>query len=191
MPRDTDLRIVDYDPEWPRRAAAVIADLRAAAPGLFVEIEHIGSTAVPGLAAKPVIDLMAAVREPEAAIPEAAPFEAVQSNRGHLADLGFHPHENGMTDRLLFVRADDGTRSHLLHVVTLASWPTRNQRILRDFLRSHPEDAARYARLKLEIVAAGTRPGEYSRAKTALLQELTDRARAERGLPSVPVWEKR
>jgi GrpB-like predicted nucleotidyltransferase (UPF0157 family) len=89
------------------------------------------------------------------------------------------------------VRSENGIRSHILHVVTLASWPTRNQRILRDFLRTHPEDAARYARLKREIVAAGTRSGEYSRAKTALLQELTDRARAERGLPAVPVWEKR
>jgi GrpB-like predicted nucleotidyltransferase (UPF0157 family) len=181
MPPDADISIVDYDPEWPRLAAVVIDALRAAAPGLFAEIEHIGSTAVPGLAAKPVLDLMAAVDD----------LEVARSRQGHLADLRFHPHENGMTDRLLFVRADDGVRSHILHVVTLASWPTRNQRILRDFLRTHPEDAARYARLKREIVAAGTRSGEYSRAKTALLQELTDRARAERGMPAVPVWEKR
>jgi GrpB-like predicted nucleotidyltransferase (UPF0157 family) len=75
-------------------------------------------------------------------------------------------------------------------VVTLASWPTRNQRILRDYLRAHPDEAARYARLKRAIVEAGTAPGEYARAKTALVQELTDRARALLGLPSEPVWEK-
>jgi GrpB-like predicted nucleotidyltransferase (UPF0157 family) len=181
VPLDSSLRIVDYDPDWPRQAAVVISALRVAAPGLFSEIEHIGSTAVPGLAAKPVIDLMAAVPDPE----------TVLARQNLLGDMGFHPHDNGMTDRLLYVRADGGVRSHILHVVTLESWPTRNQRILRDFLRAHPEDAARYARLKREIVATGTRPGEYARAKTELIQELTDRARAERGLPPEPVWEKR
>jgi GrpB-like predicted nucleotidyltransferase (UPF0157 family) len=154
--------------------------LREAAPGLFVKIEHIGSTAVPGLAAKPVIDLMAAVHD----LTHAAPHQVA------LADLGFHPHDNGMTDRLLYVREDNGVRSHILHVVTLESWPTRNQRIFRDYLRAHPADAIRYAQLKREVVAAGTGPGEYARAKTVLVQELTDRARARLGLPSVAVWEK-
>lgn len=175
------LRILVYDPDWPRQAAEAIDALNAAAPGLFAAIEHIGSTAVPGLAAKPVIDLMAAVRE----------LDEVGPHLEALADNGFRPHDNGMTDRLLFVRADSGVRTHILHVVTLESWPTRNQRILRDYLRHHPEDAARYANRKREIVAAGTAPGEYAKAKTALVQELTDRARTERGLPPEPVWEKR
>ncbi|MFC8348265.1 GrpB family protein [Streptomyces sp. NPDC057280] len=174
------IRIAPYDPSWPRQAAAAIDALRAAVPGLFVEIEHIGSTAVPGLAAKPVIDLMAAVHD----LAHAAPHQAT------LADLGYRPHDNGMTDRLLYVRAADGVRSHILHVVTLESWPTRNQRLFRDYLRAHPADAIRYARLKQTIVAAGTGPGEYARAKTALVQELTDRARSQLGLPPVPVWEK-
>jgi len=51
-------------------------------------------------------------------------------------------------------------------------------------------EAARYAELKRTIVAGGIPPGEYARAKTSLIQELTDCVRAERGLPSVPVWEK-
>ncbi|WP_326691067.1 GrpB family protein [Streptomyces sp. NBC_01795] len=174
------IHVADYDPSWPRQAATAIDALQAAIPGLFVEIEHIGSTAVPGLAAKPVIDLMAAVHD----LTHAAPHQAA------LADLGFRPHDNGMTDRLLYVRADAGVRSHILHVVTLESWPARNQRIFRDYLRAHPEDATRYAQLKRTVVA-GTGPGEYARAKTALVQELTDRARAQLGLPSVPVWEKR
>ncbi|MDN3243065.1 GrpB family protein [Glycomyces tritici] len=181
MPIDAKLHIADYDPDWPRQAHAAIDMLSGAAPGLFAAIEHIGSTAVPGLAAKPVIDLMAAVPR----------LELVGAHQDALAARGFHPHDNGMADRLLFVRADQGVRSHILHVVTLDGWPTRNQRILRDYLRRHPEDAARYASLKREIAATGTVPGEYSRAKTALVQELTDRARAEQGLPSEPVWEKR
>ncbi|GAA1087589.1 hypothetical protein GCM10009605_26900 [Nocardiopsis composta] len=53
-----------------------------------------------------------------------------------------------------------------------------------------PEEAARYAGLKRGIAAAGTVPGRYTEAKTALVQEPTDRARRERGLPPGPVWEK-
>ncbi|NKE57380.1 GrpB family protein [Lentzea sp. PSKA42] len=59
--------------------------------------------------------------------------------------MGFVRHNNGMTDRLLYVRARDGIRTHILHVVTVESWPTRNQRTLRDYLRSHPAEAARSA----------------------------------------------
>jgi GrpB-like predicted nucleotidyltransferase (UPF0157 family) len=144
------------------------------------EIEHIGSTAVPGLAAKPIIDLMAA----------ATRLDAVEERDSELADHGYHRHSNGMTDRLLYVRTAEQRRTHILHVVTLDSWPTRNQRILRDHLRTHPHDAERYSRLKRQIVASGIHPADYARAKTDLIQELTDCARAELGLPSMPVWEK-
>ncbi|WP_204745448.1 GrpB family protein [Glycomyces paridis] len=173
--------IADYDPDWARQAAEAIEAIRAAATGLFVAVEHIGSTAVPGLAAKPVIDLMAAVDR----------LEAVGAHGEAMAGLGFLPHENGMDDRVLFVRSVDGVRTHILHVVSAESWPTRNQRLLRDHLRAHPGDAARYGRLKREIAASGIAPGEYSRAKTALVQELTDRARAAVGLGPESVWEKR
>ncbi|WP_211244305.1 GrpB family protein [Actinospica robiniae] len=55
MPSNFGIQIVDYDPAWPARAADAIAELGSALPGAFAEIEHIGSTAVPGLAAKPII----------------------------------------------------------------------------------------------------------------------------------------
>ena len=168
------IEIVDYDPAWPGMASAAIAELK----GHFAEIEHIGSTAVPGLAAKPVIDLMAAV------------VDLADVDAKPLAELGFQRHENGMTDRLLFVREQDGVWTYILHVVTVASWPTRNQRILRDYLREHPADAARYGALKREIVAAGVHPGDYAGKKTELIQELTDIARTRLGLPLVDVWEK-
>ncbi|PDP86664.1 hypothetical protein CQJ94_15325 [Glycomyces fuscus] len=172
--------ITDYDPHWPDMACAAISELQDASPGLFTEIEHIGSTSVPGLAAKPVIDLMAAT----------ASLREVRDHESALARLGFAPHTNGMNDRLLYVRAPEGVRTHILHVVAQASWPTRNQRILRDYLRSHPEEAARYAELKRKLADATATPGDYTKAKTAFIQEMTDRARRERGLPPEPVWEK-
>jgi GrpB-like predicted nucleotidyltransferase (UPF0157 family) len=174
------LSVVDYDAASPELAVAAMTELVRALPGVLVEIEHIGSTAVPGLAAKPIIDLMAAVED----------LGVVGRREESLRGLGYRRHVNGMVDRSLYVRAEKGVRTHLLHVVTLESWPTRNQRILRDYLCAHPQDAKRYADLKRDLAAAGVAPGDYARAKTELVQELTDRARAERGLPPVPVWEK-
>lgn len=174
------MEIADYDPAWPSRAEAAITELLDALPEVLGDIEHIGSTAVTGLAAKPVIDLMAAAGE----------LAVAEAREGTLTGLGYRRHLDGMTDRLLYVREAGGRRTHILHVVTAESRPLRNQRILRDHLRAHPRDAARYAELKRALVAAGTAPADYSRAKTGLIQELTDRARSRLGLPPVPVREK-
>jgi GrpB-like predicted nucleotidyltransferase (UPF0157 family) len=165
--------IAEPDERWPELAAAAIADLA----GAFLAIEHVGSTAVPGLAAKPVVDLMASV----------ADLAAVDLDR--LAGHGFRLVPTDMPDRLFLQRFDpDGTAYHL-HVVTAGSWPTRNERLLRDHLREHPADRNRYAALKRDLMRRHGVGEAYTRGKTALIQELTDRARAARGLPSVPVWE--
>jgi GrpB-like predicted nucleotidyltransferase (UPF0157 family) len=174
------IQVAEYDPAWVELAAVAIVELRSVLHDVVVDIEHIGSTAVPGLAAKPTIDLMAA----------AGKLDRVAERETELGKLGYRRHLNGMNDRLLYVRTLGERRTHILHVVTLDSWPTRNQRLLRDYLRKHPRDVKRYANLKKMIAAAGVHPGEYTKAKTDLIQELTDRARAELGLPSIPVWEK-
>ncbi|MEU8897258.1 GrpB family protein [Nocardia sp. NPDC048505] len=142
------IRIVDYDPSWPGLAEDAISELRTLWPSLLAEVEHIGSTAVPGLVAKPVIDLMAA----------AAELAEVERREAQLVVLGYRRHRNGINDRLIYVRAREDTRTHILHVVDLASWPFRNQRLLRDYLRANPEEAERYAQLKRRIVEAGTPP---------------------------------
>jgi hypothetical protein len=71
-------------------------------------------------------------------------------------------------------------------VVPADTWEARNERLLRDHLRAHPDDARRYAELKQRLAAEHTDGTEYNRAKTELIQELTDRARADRGLPPGP-----
>lgn len=173
------IEVGPYDPEWPERARAACAELRHALPGLFSTIEHIGSTAVPGLAAKPVIDLMAGTDD----------LAAVEGQEPTLAALGFHRFETGMTGRLFYRRDLAGRRTHHLHVVPADSFEDRNERLLRDHLRGHPEDAAAYGELKLALrTDDGT--GSYTRKKTALIQRMVDAARDARGLPRVPVWEE-
>jgi GrpB-like predicted nucleotidyltransferase (UPF0157 family) len=169
------IQVSDYDPAWPETARRAIDEVSAALPGLLVAVEHIGSTAVPGLAAKPIIDLMAATPS----------LDAVVEGEEALADLGFRRVDNGMPDRLFYHR--DG---YHLHVVTAASWDNRNQRLLRDYLREHPADRDAYGRLKRELAATGGDADAYTRAKTALIQRLVDAARTARGLPLVNVWEE-
>ena len=172
------IEVVEYDEAWPARAAAARAELIPL--GVFGAVEHIGSTSVPGLAAKPVIDLMAA----------ADSLDAVAAVEDALARLGYQRLDVFPSGRLYYFRDEDGPQACHLHVVPTETFGTRNERLLRDHLRAHPEDARRYAELKQRLAAEHTDGLEYTKAKTELIQELTDRARADRGLPPVPVWEE-
>jgi GrpB-like predicted nucleotidyltransferase (UPF0157 family) len=87
-------------------------------------------------------------------------------------------------------RDEGGVRAYHLHVVLAGTWPARNELLLRDYLRTHPAQAKRYADTKRDLAVRHEAWSGYTRAKTELIQELTDRARAARGLPSVPVWEQ-
>ncbi|MEV6285386.1 GrpB family protein [Kribbella sp. NPDC051770] len=164
--------IADYDPTWPTQYAEMAAHLH---PILGDPIEHIGSTAVPGLAAKPVIDIAAA---PDRPVDDQA-----------LAALGFQHNPHGPPGRRTYTRVVDGVLTHNLHVFPTPAWPELNQRLLRDHLRATPEAVRRYAALKRQLAAEGLTGFDYTKAKTDLIQELTDTARAHHGLPSVPVWE--
>lgn len=156
-----------------------IAEVRAALRDVVACVEHIGSTAVPGLAAKPIIDVMAST----------ARLDDVARRAPALAAIDFQPRDSGMPGRLLFVRAAGAVRIHHLHIVTTTGWETRNQRLFRDYLRTHPAAVQRYASLKLQLAAGRATSVQYTEAKTALIQELTDAARRERGLQAGPVWE--
>lgn len=169
--------VVPYDPTWPARAEQARQELIRLLPGVFGRLEHIGSTSVPGLAAKPVIDLMACI----GAI-EDTPVETLGGLDYRLLDVG-------MNDRLFFFRDTGDRRTHHLHVVPADTWEHRNERLLRDHLREHPEDARAYGELKERLAAEGLAGEAYTRAKTDLIQQFTDAARASRGLPTVTVWE--
>jgi GrpB-like predicted nucleotidyltransferase (UPF0157 family) len=171
--------VSDCDAAWPGLADSARTELQSALPGVFLAIEHFGSTSVPGLAAKPTIDLMAA----------AVDLDLVRQYDLTLGELGYHRVDAGIPGRLFYVRDLGGRHTHHLHVVPVGDFATRNELLLRDYLRTHPEDAARYAALKRQLGAIALSDDEYTRAKTDLIQELTDAARAERGLPSIPVWE--
>ena len=171
--------LVPYDPSWPHQFEAAAEEIQKLGNSVWL-VEHIGSTSVPGLAAKPIIDL--AVR-----VCDGADFEA---HRQRLEAGGW---ELGSSVRshpvMVFER--DGRRLRIAHFFTADEWEHNNQRILRDWLLNHPEDMRRYEAAKVAAVkGAQQRGASYNAAKTAVIQSIVDRARADRGLPSVPVYDK-
>jgi len=174
------IAVLDWDPSWPEIATAVREELRSSLPaGTWEQLEHMGSTSVPGLAAKPVIDLMGSVVDLDR-------FGALA--RPALNALGYLLTDTGMTDRLFYRRPSGRTLTVHLHVVPTRAWSEQNERILRDFLLAHSDAMHRYGDLKCRLAATISDPLEYTRAKTALIQELVDQARAELGLLPVNVW---
>lgn len=119
-------------------------------------------------------------------------LDAVVRRESELGGFGYRRIETGMSGRLFYARNAGRRRTHQLHVVDAQTWDVRNERLLRDYLRTNPDAVARYTDLKRDLIvrAVGSaNSDEYTRAKTELIQDLTDRARLERGLPPVPVWE--
>jgi GrpB-like predicted nucleotidyltransferase (UPF0157 family) len=197
LPAVARILVVDSDPRWAGIAAALMAELRSALPGGCEQMEHIGSTSVPGLPAKPVIDLMASTADLDRII-------GVEQQR--LSPLGYTRFETGMIGRLCYrreagsapadlVACDEVVRRHRaqvavhFHVVPAKGWAVQNERLLRDLLLADPEAARRYGDLKRRLAAEISDPRLYTRAKTELIQELVDKARQQRGLPPVNVWE--
>lgn len=139
-----EVRVVPYDPAWPAAFAAERERLRKALGGLAMEVEHVGSTSVPGLAAKPVLDL-AAGRPPESAL---EPYVRALEGAGYT-----YRGENGIAGRHLFVRGSESARTHHLHLVALGGEEWERQRAFRDALRADPAARDAYAALKHDLAA--------------------------------------
>jgi GrpB-like predicted nucleotidyltransferase (UPF0157 family) len=167
VPVHEPIVIVPYDPDWPERFATLGTALRDALGETALRIDHIGSTAVPGLAAKPVIDIQISV----------ASLEPLDAYRFPLEKLGyrFHPDNPDLTKR--YFREPIGERRTHVHVRQAGSWSEQLALLFRDYLRVRPVDVERYAELKYQLaVAYGNDREGYTEAKGPLIWELVARA---------------
>ena len=173
LPRG-QVRLVPYDPAWPAAYEREAARLQRELGCQALAIAHIGSTAVPGLIAKPLLDIMVA-------IPRLADVSELEPR---LVALGyvFHPRDT-IPDRHFFIAGDGDLRRINLSLVEPDSAYWRNHLAFRDALRARPEVAANYARLKAEL--ARLVPDDrlaYTEAKSAFVTGvLSATAWAERG----------
>jgi GrpB-like predicted nucleotidyltransferase (UPF0157 family) len=170
------LIVAPYDPAWAEEFAAERARMVAALGDVPCVIEHVGSTSVPGLAAKPIIDIMGG-RPPESDLDA-----YVRAFTG----IGYeYRGEYGLPGREYFVKDDaTGARTHHLHLVALDSDHWVRHLAFRDALRANPEKAARYAALKHDLAAryADFR-GEYTDSKTGFIEAVVREWLGDRGDP--------
>ena len=167
-----EVEIVDYDPRWPLLFDEEARRLRAVLdPSLVVGFEHFGSTAIPGLPAKPIIDILVAVRSLTA-----AQGTFVEALRG--LDYVYWA-DNPKKDRMFFVKGMPpfgSKRSHHVHV-TEPQGEMWQRLAFRDYLRTHPEEAETYERLKRRLAAEHRVDREaYTVAKSAYVESVMRKA---------------
>ena len=164
--RERTVVVVDPDPYWGDAFEREAARLRPALDGTAVRIEHIGSTAVPDVPAKPTIDVQVSVDRID-----------VEDLRARLEPLGYRYIPWKTTDSLFFAHPATGRRRHHVHVCLAGSDDEHRILALRDYLRAHPAEAAGYGLLKQDLAKrfAGNRAG-YIAAKDGLVKTLQARA---------------
>ena len=162
-----------HDPAWAQAFELERARLMALLPGVFLAIEHIGSTAVPGLVAKPVIDLMAAVES----------LHGVDALIDQLCENGYttsHEFNATLADRKWLMRWRDGRRTHHLHIVVRGGAPWHDRLAFRDALRRDHPLADRYATLKTELAVRHQADREaYTEAKADFVREAVESSRRD------------
>ena len=166
--RARKVEAVPYDAAWPRLFAAEEAKIRGALGAAALLIEHVGSTAVPGLAAKAVIDVQLAVRDST----DEAAYRSALERAGYRLII----REPEWFEHRLFKGAAPETN---LHVFSAGCPELDRCRLFRDWLRSTPQDVALYARTKQELATqTWAHVQDYANAKQGVIAEIMARAEA-------------
>ena len=162
--------IADYDPEWPRRFRREEEKIRAALGDAALQIEHAGSTSVPGLAAKPIIDIVLVVAD---STDEGAYVHALEAS-GYVLRI----REPEWFEHRMFRERDTNVN---LHVFSRGCEEIDRMLVFRDWLRANESDRELYERTKRELAQNRWKYGQnYADAKTAVVEEIMARAGPQR-----------
>lgn len=160
--RGGELRLSEHHPGWAEAFRQEAARLRLSLPP-GSEVEHIGSTAVPGLIARPVLDLAVRLKDS----PEMTTFEST------LPALGYRfRNDAGADGGRVWLRESGGERTHILHLVTQGDPQWGRWLALRDLLRQSVQARGQYAEAKAQAMLHARNRRDYTRLKTATIQRL-------------------
>ncbi len=161
--------VVAHDPDWQNDFLEEAAQLQRILEPALQALHHIGSTAIPGILAKPIIDMLAVARC----------LDAIDQCSSRLEALGYLPMGAfGIEGRRYFRKSDEaGRRTHHLHVFEAGSPHIQRHLAFRDYLMAHPSKAAEYSALKARL-----KPDSYQQAKGPLVARLESEAIAWVGL---------
>lgn len=165
---EASIRIESYDPEWPARFEQELPALeRVLGKSVTGGIHHVGSTSVPGLDAKPVIDILAGIEDLDGARPHIDP----------LSELGYMYSPYRVDEMLWFCKPNPEHRTHHLHLVPTGSPRFKAELAFRNYLRKHSEVAQQYAALKRHLATrCGHDREAYTQAKGDFIRDVLDRA---------------
>lgn len=159
--------IVPYDPQWPLLFAQLGARLREALGPVALRIDHTGSTSIPGMAAKPVIDVQVSV----------ASFEPLDAFKRPLESLGFVHRANNPELTKRYFRESPGSRRTHIHVRLAGNWSEQFSLLFRDYMRTHDDDCHWYEGIKRHLAEQyGEDRHGYTDAKGPYLWEIMKKA---------------
>ena len=155
--------VVDYDPAWPDEFAAEKKIILEHLDGRIQAIEHVGSTAVPGMSAKPVLDMLGAIDD----------VNDYESFIEPLAEIGykFAKDSRDIRENVLFVKGEGENRTHHLKLLRQDAGHWHSLIHFRNYLIAHPDIAAKYQKLKRELAKKyGEDRESYTAAKAAFIE---------------------
>ena len=158
--------IEEYNPVWKTLFEEEKRNILEALSGIQFEIEHIGSTAVDGLGAKPVIDILIGLNN----------FSEAGEQVKKIVNIGYQyisKYEDTMPYRRFFIKEKFGVRTHHIHMVKIHTEFWERHIAFRDYLRKHPEEKLAYYDLKKQLALREWRDGnEYAAAKTEFIRRI-------------------
>ena len=162
------IEIHPYTPEWRQEFVEIGAKMRRALGDVALRIDHIGSTSIPGLAAKPIIDIQISVGNLEPVEPFLVPLES----------LGYHWRTGEKYEKTKrYFRETQGMRRTHVHVRKLGSWHQQFPLLFRDYMRVNKKECERYESTKRELAVRYRNQREkYTNSKSAIFWEIISRA---------------
>ncbi len=160
--------VVPPDPSWPTAFSAEAQRLRDALDDVVVDVHHVGSTAIPGIHAKPIVDVLL----------EVTTVDRLDEREDAVVALGYEAMgELGIPGRRYFRRNDaTGTRTHQIHAFATGTLGVERHLAFRDYMIAHPDEAAAYCALKRELGRDQPTIEEYVEGKDTFVRERETRA---------------
>ena len=169
------IEVVEYDPAWEMAFTQEVGKLLKVFGESLIAIHHIGSTSIPGLSAKPVIDMLVVLRETETIDRFSAAMRGLGYRvRGECLDAEIP----GTPGRFYFTKDDPERRTHHVHVYAVDHPEIVDKLAFRDYLRTHPQRAAQYGAIKRHLAVEHRHDNiGYMRGKDAYIKSVLDEAR--------------
>ncbi len=161
------VKLVPHDPEWDGLFRAEKAKLRDALGDLAVDTQHVGSTAIPTISAKPIIDVAVLVKS----------IEEVARHVGQIKELGYQKKQENRPERLFFTKGPEEKRNVYLHIGDAGSNYIQDMIAFRDYLIQNPEEARKYMELKSKLAEKFADDREpYTAAKEEFVRDVLKKA---------------